>query len=126
MKYFQLITVFIFIWSNSFSQTITIDKFEDQSYEKFDPVDENQQEITAKIIKEGFYIQIIDTSGVEAIQIKNDAGQFNNVTNPEIITKAKLYKIVDPALENNGKTCIIKLIKSAQEKTLTLTIKSST
>lgn len=126
MKHLQIIIAFVFIWSNSFSQTITIDQFQDLPIGKFDPVDGNAQTITSKSVEDGFKIQIKDAVGVEAIKVKNAAGQFANVTTVEAITNAKLYTVTNPKLEDGGNKLIIKLIKGQEEKTLTLTIPVST
>lgn len=125
MKHLKIIIAFFFICSNVFSQTITIDQFQDLPRDKFDPVDGNAQAITTKSITDGFKIQVLDASAINAVKVKNAAGQFINATTIETITNAKLFTITNPKLEDDNKTLLIKLIKEGEEKTLTLTVQAS-
>ena len=112
MKYLLLINLFVFVSTYSFSQTITIDEFEDY-----------KQEISSKSIKNGFKIQIIEKSGIEKIKIMNDAGKFIDVTEFETITGGKIYSIKEAKVENS--ILKIQLIKGGETKNLTLTVTES-
>lgn len=125
MRYLQFTIALVFFWTNSFSQKITIDQFENMSIAKFDPVNGNAPDITSKDIEKGFKIQIMDIIGIDAIKTKNAAGQFVNATTIETTTNAKLFTIINPKLEDDGNILLIKLIKGEGEKTLTLTVKAS-
>jgi hypothetical protein len=124
MKYLQLITTLVFIWSNSFSQTITVDQFLDLPIDKFDLVDGNAKVITTKSIEDGFKIQIKTVSGIEKIKQKNAAGIFSELTEFEIISGGKLFSSIKGAKPEDDKL-VIKLLKGAEEKTLTLTVQTT-
>lgn len=130
MKYLQLAIALVFFWSNSFSQnlpTITIDAFNNLNCLKFDPVNGVSQPITAQLVQTGFEIQVMNISGIEIVKTKNAGGAFNNVTDIRNESNSKFFKIVAPAIENDGKTLLIQLIKNgeAYPKILTITIELS-
>jgi len=124
MKYLQLAIALVFFWSNTFSQVITIDQFQDLPRDKFDPVDGKAQVITAKSIEDGFKIQIKVESGIEKVKQKNAADKFIELLEFESVTGGKLFSSIKGAKPEDGKL-IIKLIKGAEEKTLSLTIQPS-
>ncbi|MBK7809761.1 MAG: hypothetical protein IPI50_00740 [Saprospiraceae bacterium] len=125
MKYLQFTIALVFFWTHSFSQQITIDQFENFPIESFDRVDGITKVISAKSVKDGFNIQVINQSGIELIKVKNSFNNFLPVTNVKDTTNAKLYTIINPKLEDDGNTLLIKLIKNGQERTLTLKIQPS-
>lgn len=124
MKYLQLAIALVFLCSNVFSQTITIDQFQDLPLDKFDPIDGNKQLITAKSIEDGFKIQIISLSGIEKIKQKNAAGNFSELTEVDSVNGGKFYSSIKGAKPEDGKL-FFKLIKGPEEKTLTLMVEAS-
>jgi len=122
MKYLQLAIVFVFIWSNSYSQKVTIDAFENASPKTFS---DNHQNITAKAIEDGFKIEIKNISGIEKIQQKNGAGNFIYLNvSADVVADGKVYDIKNAKVEDGE--LVIKLVKGVEEKNLTLKVQTPT
>ncbi len=121
MKYILSISLILFIWISSFSQTITIEKFENDTIDKFDLVNGVSNEITRKDIKDGFTIQILNYSNIENVQQKNSINKFTNIKNPKSTTNSKIYDVKEPETENN-KTVHIRITKGQEHRTITLII----
>ncbi len=121
MKYLLLAITLFFFCSNSYSQKVVIDTFEDLNTNKFS---DNQQEITTEAVNAGFKIEVKDTSKIETVQQKNAAGIFIEVSvSDDVIVDGKVYDIKNALIENDK--LVIILIKGGNKKTVTLSVNPS-
>jgi hypothetical protein len=129
MKYLQLAIALVFIWTKSFSQeqspTITVGAFENDSTINFNPINNVSQKITNELVKKGFKIQVLKSTGIDRIQQKNDDPKFTDLTLDSSSTTINYYTSISGMESKNGKL-LINLIKGNEERTLTLIVNTST
>ena len=121
MKYLFLLSFFSIIkCTNLFSQTITIDAFQDATFQNFG----DGSDITAEVVKSpGFKFQIVKEAGIEKAQIKSEANpEFNDVAIgvPASISIGMVYMIKDPFVTDDK--ILIKIIKNGEFRIITLIV----
>ena len=127
MKYLQLAVALVFIWTKSFSQeqspTITVGAFENDTIINFNTINNVTQKITNELVKKGFKVQVLKSSGIEKIQQKNAVPRYADLNLDSSSTTINYYTSISGMEPENGKL-LIKLIRGQEERILTLIVET--